>query len=144
MPRPRPAGAPLVVGEPVADPARAFRELFRTQASHELKIGTPGRRTSEMMLAELEANGQVDILGCALQRGFYQSVIRAALADGLSGRQRLLVVRLGRTVGAEAGLADFKAAAAAAGGAGGGISPGQAPGWHFVGRSAGRGAVVGG
>ena len=136
------AGAPLVVWEPVADPARAFRELFRTQASHELKIGTPGRRTSEMMLAELEANGQVDILGYALQRGFYQSAIRAALADGLSGRQRLLVVRLGRTVGAEAGLADFTAAAEAAGCAVEVISLEQAPVWHFVDHSAGWGAVL--
>ncbi len=126
----------LVFWEPVIDPRRAFRELFRVKASHELRNWKGQARTFETIQAELEASGQLDVLGYALTRRFYDDALPRSLTRSLgAGRRQILVVRLGSTTSAEAGPAGFKAEAEAVGHDVTLAAVPQAPVWYFVDQS---------
>ncbi len=88
-------GAPLVLIEPTAEPARFFREGFRARMMHEVKERREQVTTTEL-LKRLEADRVIDVLGQAVDRLLYESSCRRSLESELPLDPRpLLLVQLG-------------------------------------------------
>lgn len=88
-------GAPLVVADPTLDPHKFFKEGFRSRMARELKEQKAAVTTTEL-LAQLEATGSVDVLGCSVDRPLYESSSGRSLTDELGTDPRpLLLLQLG-------------------------------------------------
>jgi hypothetical protein len=83
----RPEDWPLALWEPVVDPVRYFREVFRGLLVTDLKAGDAGR-TSRQPLEELARRGSVDILGYTITARVHQSALGHSLVDELGDRPR--------------------------------------------------------
>ena len=78
------AAAPVVLWEPVTDPARYFREGLRARSVHHLRRGSSGSDDPE---AELAAQGFVDILGIPVGRELYETSADRGLMASVGSRQ---------------------------------------------------------
>jgi pimeloyl-ACP methyl ester carboxylesterase len=89
--------APLVLWEPMTQPRTYFRELFRAGQIHEMRKGGVNPRSSEEQLAEMRRTGFLDVLGYAIDRPLYESVIERTLERELGGSPRpILLVQISR------------------------------------------------
>lgn len=89
-------GAPLILWEPALDPARYFREVFRSRLIHNLKDGETPPPFSQL-LDELKQKGSLDILGHAIDYPLYASAIGHTLADEIGTSPRpVLLIQLSR------------------------------------------------
>lgn len=86
--------APLVLWEPVLDPKKYFRELFRSRqmwAAKESAIGDPTESAARQI-----HRAPVDVLGYPIDLGLYESVQRMSLEDALGSTPRpVLIVQIG-------------------------------------------------
>jgi len=89
--------APLVLWEPMTQPRTYFRELFRAGQIHEMRKAGGSPRSSEDQLAEMRRTGSLDVLGYAIDRPLYESVIGRTLEEELGDRPRpILLVQISR------------------------------------------------
>jgi pimeloyl-ACP methyl ester carboxylesterase len=92
----RSGDGPVVLWEPVIDPSRYLREVFRGRSISDLKSAARGGAVAGDPLEELRANGVVDILGYEFHRALYESAQGHPLEGELGSRQRpVLIVQLG-------------------------------------------------
>jgi alpha/beta superfamily hydrolase len=104
-------GAPLVVWEPVLDPARYVRDGIRAGLARAAREGTSDGRTTETALTELAERGSTDLIGFRVEQLTYDSLLTQTLPRALGeGARDVLFVpfalngRVGngvRKVGAE-------------------------------------------
>jgi alpha/beta superfamily hydrolase len=71
--------APLVMWEPVTDPARYFDEILRFRLMREINEDPSTLVVHDDLIAELRATGSVDVLGHTLERSLYDSAIGSTL-----------------------------------------------------------------
>ncbi len=92
-------GAPLVLVEPVVSGEKFFREAWRAPMAKALRDGdAPTPR--EALLAQLDEQGWVDVLGHTVGRALQQSSEDVVLLDALGDQPRpVLLVQLGGTSG---------------------------------------------
>lgn len=84
----------LAMWEPVADADRYFREIFRGRLVSELKHGDS--RGGRSPIDELRQDGQLDILGYAIDLPLYESVIVRRASDDLAEvPPNVLLVQIG-------------------------------------------------
>lgn len=89
-------GAPVVLIEPACDAVAFFDEGLRGKVLASFQSGA-GRRTKAELLAELEADGELDVLGHRLGWRLYESSAGWLLRDQLRGAPRpILLVQLGK------------------------------------------------
>jgi pimeloyl-ACP methyl ester carboxylesterase len=109
--------AGFILWEPVEKPADFFRQQLRTLLFSQVAGGKKPDATVDQLLARLEAEGSLDILGYTLQRSLVQSLGNASLAPTLTGgraRVRLAQVQArARLAPAHAQLLEALAAAGA-------------------------------
>jgi pimeloyl-ACP methyl ester carboxylesterase len=87
--------AVLVLIEPTLDPTLFFREGFRVQMLHHLSQGSGGSG-GDILLAELELSGTMDILGYSVSKRLYDSLRVLDLKSQLPRDGRpLLLLQLG-------------------------------------------------
>jgi pimeloyl-ACP methyl ester carboxylesterase len=79
---------PLALIEPVTDPVRFFREGFRARMAHDVREREEARLTTKQLLAELDAEGSVDVLGHSVDRRLFHSAEHHDLAGALGDRPR--------------------------------------------------------
>lgn len=89
--------APLILWEPVVDPAAYFREAFRSQLVYDLKQGTSANPSTEALVRELHRSGSVDVLGWSLHERLYDSAVGRTLEVELGDDPRaILLIQVGR------------------------------------------------
>lgn len=89
-------GAPLVLLDPVLDPALFFREGFRARMASGAKHGSQRAITTAELLAELQRSGTIDVLGHAVDRQLYETTCTRSLVQELGDSPRsLLLVQFG-------------------------------------------------
>jgi pimeloyl-ACP methyl ester carboxylesterase len=89
--------APLVLWEPMTHPRAYFRDLFRAGRIHELRKGGRSPRSNEDQLEEMRRTGVLDVLGYAIGRPLYESVIDRTLQAELGeGPRPILLVQISR------------------------------------------------
>jgi len=71
--------------EPIEKPADFFRQQLRTLLFSQVAGGQKPEATVDQLLARLESEGSLDILGYTLQRSLVQSLGTASLAPTLTG-----------------------------------------------------------
>ena len=82
-------GAPLVLWEPVTDPVRYFREVFRSRLIRDLAAGRT--RPSDTDPGEqMHRLGWVDVLGFPIHRALYESCLSQGV-EGVADREVLVV-----------------------------------------------------
>jgi acetyl esterase/lipase len=104
--------APLVLWQPTLDPDAYYRELFRAAAIRELRRDagrSEGAHRTPASVERLRANGSVDVLGYAIHRSQYESLIAHPLAGEMSGSRPVLLVQLEREERLRPGYATFEA-----------------------------------
>lgn len=93
-------GAPLVLLDPVLDPAAFFREGFRARMASGARQGGQRATTTEELLAELREQGTIDVLGHAVDQPLYETACARSLVQELGQTPRpLLLVQFGSTNG---------------------------------------------
>ncbi len=81
--------------EPVASPTDFFRQQLRTLLFSQVAGGLKPEATVDQLLARLESQGNVDVLGYTLQRSLVQSLAGASLARALTGgRARVMLAQV--------------------------------------------------
>jgi pimeloyl-ACP methyl ester carboxylesterase len=91
--------APLILWEPVVDPAGYFREAFRSQLVYDLKKRSSASPSTDALVRELHRSGSVDILGWSLHEALYESAIGRSLELELGDAPRaILLMQIGRRV----------------------------------------------
>ncbi len=90
-------GAPLAMWEPITETSRYFREAFRFRLMYELRQGGEDRRPStEKLLRQLMTSGLVDVVGFAIYKPLYESMLGLTLLQALGEVPRpLLLVQVG-------------------------------------------------
>lgn len=89
-------GSPLVLWDPVVEPSRYFRELFRSRLVREMKDARFGGKGLDAVTRELEQLGWVDVLGYKLHRSLRESAQGIDLVSVLArGRGPVLLVQFG-------------------------------------------------
>jgi hypothetical protein len=93
--------APLVLWQPVLDPAEYFREAFRAAAIRELRREASGKAApsvaSRPTVETLEGKGWVDVLGYSVHRSLYRSFLDHRLPDELGEAKRdVLLLQIDR------------------------------------------------
>jgi pimeloyl-ACP methyl ester carboxylesterase len=87
--------AAFLFWEPVAKPADFFRQQLRTLLFSQVAGGHRPEATVDQLLARLESQGSVDVLGYTLQRSLVQSLAGASLARALTGgRARVMLAQV--------------------------------------------------
>ncbi len=85
--------APLVIWDPIPDPAAYFREVYRYRLLADLPLGGSPRSSFQ---TELDEQGSVHVLGFQLHRRLYESFLEASLEKALAGSTGpVLLVQLG-------------------------------------------------
>ena len=79
--------APLVLWDPVTDPAAYFRETFRARLIHDLRRGQH-HGGLKGLLEELRRDGSVDVLGYEVTSNLYDSSLPLSLEQLLPGASR--------------------------------------------------------
>lgn len=69
----------LVLWDPVLDPRRYFKDVFRSRLLAELRSGGGG--TTSQLLDELLSTGSVEVLGFSIGRRIYDSALASPLAE---------------------------------------------------------------
>lgn len=92
--------APLILWEPILDPAHYFADIFRVASVRELRAGArrSGRHASSgrVSIETLEKNGSVDVLGYSIHRTLFRSLLGHELLNLLGGRTcHVLLTQLG-------------------------------------------------
>jgi pimeloyl-ACP methyl ester carboxylesterase len=87
--------AAFLFWEPVASPADFFRQQLRTLLFSQVAGGHRPEATVDQLLARLETQGSVDVLGYTLRRSLVQSLAGASLARALTGgRARVMLAQI--------------------------------------------------
>lgn len=87
--------APLVLWQPVADPARYFRDATRARRVHRLRSDASGGSSGGSLAEELGRGEPADVLGYPLHRALYETLARRTLAQELGPRPRpILLVQM--------------------------------------------------
>jgi pimeloyl-ACP methyl ester carboxylesterase len=89
------ASAPLVLWEPVTDPARYAEEILRFKLTHTMKeVGSDAAQ--EELDSELRQRGSVDVLGHTLELAMLDSARQRSLVD-LGGVSSVFLAQVGVT-----------------------------------------------
>lgn len=89
--------SPLILWEPVVDPANYFREAFRSQLVFDLKMRKSASPSADALVRELHRSGSVDILGWSLHEALYDSAAGRTLEVELGDDPRaILLIQIGR------------------------------------------------
>jgi hypothetical protein len=91
------AGAPVALWDPVADTSRYWREAFRAQLIYELKEGSGRKLSNESLLADLDRDGYLDVIGYRIDKSLYESVVAQDMAKAMSGPRPVLLVDINRS-----------------------------------------------
>jgi len=87
--------APLVLWEPVVDPAKYLRELLRARLLHDLVTGVP-RQNQQVLMEQLDRDEQIDILGYPVSASLVESSLGQRLDRDLPASPRpILLVQVG-------------------------------------------------
>lgn len=87
--------AAFLFWEPVASPPDFFRQQLRTLLYSRVAGGLKPDATVDQLLARLEAEGSLDVLGYTLRRSLVQSLADASLARALAGgRARVMLAQV--------------------------------------------------
>jgi len=87
--------AAFLFWEPVAKPADFFRQQLRTLLFSQVAGGNKPDATVDQLLARVESQGSVDVLGYTLQRTLVRSLADASLARALTGvRARVMLAQI--------------------------------------------------
>ncbi|MEQ1831546.1 MAG: alpha/beta hydrolase, partial [Candidatus Eisenbacteria bacterium] len=78
-------GAGFILWEPISKPAEFFRQQLRTLLFSQVAGGKKPDATVDQLLARLESEGSIDVLGYALYRSLVHSFGDANLAAALAG-----------------------------------------------------------
>ncbi|MDP8957905.1 MAG: alpha/beta hydrolase [Actinomycetota bacterium] len=91
-------GIPLALWEPITDTSRYFREAFRFRLMYELgQGGEDPHPSTEKLLRQLMTSGLVDVVGFAIYKPLYESMLGLTLLEALGEVPRpLLFVQVGR------------------------------------------------
>lgn len=101
--------AALVLWEPILRADRYFREVFRARLMRDLTAGVRGEST-EGLLARLDRDGAVDILGFSIDEPLYESLRERTLEAELGSDPRaILLVQLSRRRQLRGGYANLQA-----------------------------------
>jgi pimeloyl-ACP methyl ester carboxylesterase len=91
--------APLVLWEPVTDPPRYFRELFRARLMRDLKDRASREPSGEALRDELRRTGVIDIMGHSIRRELLDESSDARLDTVLPKDPRsVLLIEISRGV----------------------------------------------
>jgi pimeloyl-ACP methyl ester carboxylesterase len=75
------AGEGLVLWDPVLDPPRYFKEVFRSRLLAELRTGGGG--STKQLLDELLSVGTVEVLGFPIGRSAYESALGSSMVEAV-------------------------------------------------------------
>jgi alpha-beta hydrolase superfamily lysophospholipase len=84
--------APLVLWQPVADPARYFRDATRARRVHRLRSDASGGSGGGSLAEELRRGEPADVLGYPLHRALYETLAGRTLAQELGPRPRSILL----------------------------------------------------
>jgi pimeloyl-ACP methyl ester carboxylesterase len=102
-------GSPLALWEPTTDGTRYFREAGRARAIRDAKEGQPPTPWDDL-IAELRAEGRIDVLGYAIEAALYESAISQTLSGVLGDRPRpILLIQMRAARGLRADYASLVA-----------------------------------
>jgi hypothetical protein len=91
------SGAPTAFWEPVVDPARYFREVFRARLMTDLKQGATTGSSTQELVQQLQREGAVEIAGYPITRELYDGVMALPLPQVMrEGAGPVLVVEMNR------------------------------------------------
>jgi acetyl esterase/lipase len=75
------AGSPLALWDPVVEPDRYFRELFRARMMTEIKRGSAKGSSTEQFIDRMDREGSVEVAGYPITRRLFRSARSYPLRD---------------------------------------------------------------
>jgi hypothetical protein len=75
----RTGAGPLLLWQPVVDPTRYWREVFRARLMQQLKEGSNGLSSERDLIASISSTGSLDVAGYRITDALYQAVAQTAL-----------------------------------------------------------------
>jgi hypothetical protein len=88
-------GAPTAFWEPVVDPGRYFREVFRARLMTDLKQGASTGSSTQELAQQLQREGTVEIAGYPITRALYDGVVSLPLPEIMTeGAAPVLLVEM--------------------------------------------------
>jgi hypothetical protein len=70
---------PLLLWQPVVDPARYWREVFRARLMQQLKEGADGLSSERDLIASIKTTGSLDVAGYRITNALFEAVSETAL-----------------------------------------------------------------
>jgi len=93
-------GSPVAIVSPVLDAESYFQEVLRGHLFGRVKEGTSSSRSTADVLAELRAQGSLDVLGYPLGWSLYETFVGRPLSEELAAVEcQALLIKVGRARG---------------------------------------------
>jgi hypothetical protein len=85
-------GGPLLLWQPVVDPTRYWREVFRARLMQQLKEGSNGVSSEKDLIGAIRSTGALDVAGYKITSTLYDAISEADLESEINTRPRPVLI----------------------------------------------------